>query len=157
MTILPSSLFRQACTDADMQALGATLARAVSPGAVIYLYGPLGAGKTTFVRGFLRGLGFEDKVKSPTYTLVEPYEIAAFPVYHFDLYRLNQPEELQQIGLEEYFTALSVCLIEWPEKGQPLLPAPDIVCYIDSDQLEAFRRIRLEACSASGEEILARL
>jgi tRNA threonylcarbamoyladenosine biosynthesis protein TsaE len=157
MTILPSSLFRQAGTDADMQTLGATLARAVSPGTVIYLYGPLGAGKTTFVRGFLRGLGFEDKVKSPTYTIVEPYEIAAFPVYHFDLYRLNQPEELQQIGLEEYFTALSVCLIEWPEKGQPLLPAPDIVCYIDTDQLEASRRIRLEACSASGEEILARL
>ena len=161
----PSShLIRQAKSDADTQALGAELARALSPGAVIYLYGSLGAGKTTFVRGLLRALGIEDKVKSPTYTLVEPYETEKFDVFHFDLYRLLTAEELQQIGLEEYFTGSSVCLIEWPEKGQPLLPAPDVACYFDIienkaeiNDGESARQIRFEARTENGKEIVVRL
>ena len=163
MNTHPSHLLESAGTDAEMQALGAKLAQALRAGTVVYLYGVLGAGKTTFVRGLLRGLGFQDKVKSPTYTIVEPYETAQFSVFHFDLYRLLQPQELQQIGLEDYFTDNAVCLVEWPEKGEPLLPAPDLACYFDimidhdGDAMDATRKIRFEARTTCGEETLARL
>ena len=156
MTKPSTSHLQQAATDAETQALGASLGRALTAGAVIYLHGTLGAGKTTFVRGLLRGLGFQDKVKSPTYTIVEPYETEKFDVYHFDLYRLIKPDELRQIGLEDYFTKHSVCLIEWPEKGAPLLPAADLTCYFDIQE-DAARQIRFEARTACGEDILARL
>ncbi len=157
MTSKDTILHLEAENDAAMQALGARLAESALPGAVIHLCGTLGAGKTTFVRGFLRGLGVTGKVKSPTYTLVEPYETDKFEVFHFDLYRLNTPEELHEIGLEDYFNGRAVCLIEWPDKGGQILPAPDLAGYFDIMENQSGRHIRLEGRTERGVKILARL
>jgi tRNA threonylcarbamoyladenosine biosynthesis protein TsaE len=110
--------------------LGARLARTAKPGLLIFLRGELGAGKTTFARGFLRGLGYRGRVKSPTFTLVEPYEFSKLYLYHFDFYRFGEPEELRDAGLREYFAADAVCLVEWPEKALGL-PLPDIEVVLD--------------------------
>lgn len=96
-------------------------------GLMIYLNGDLGVGKTTFVRAVLNYLGYKDRVKSPTYTIVESYEVGAYEVHHFDLYRLADPEELLYLGLEDYFTEQSVAFIEWPEKGGEELPQADFI------------------------------
>ena len=102
------------------------MARQLTPGMTIFLKGELGAGKTTWVRGLLRGLGFKDKVKSPTYTLVEPYHFDFFSIYHFDLYRFKDENEWDDAGFREYFNKKSICLVEWPEKAGQVLPKPDI-------------------------------
>ncbi|HUY04025.1 MAG TPA: tRNA (adenosine(37)-N6)-threonylcarbamoyltransferase complex ATPase subunit type 1 TsaE [Rhodocyclaceae bacterium] len=112
--------------EAATLALGAALAPALTPGLVIALEGDLGAGKTTLVRGLLRGLGHEGKVKSPTYTFVELYAISRLNLYHFDFYRLNQPEEYLDAGLDEYFQGDGVCLVEWPERAGKYLPPADL-------------------------------
>jgi tRNA threonylcarbamoyladenosine biosynthesis protein TsaE len=118
---------------------------------MIYLQGRLGAGKTTFSRGFIQSLGHSGAVKSPTYTLVEPYEMEAGAVYHFDLYRLQDPEELAFLGCEEYFNSCLACLVEWPEKGEGLLPEADLVVSLESDA--EGRKMILEGRSVSGEQI----
>lgn len=141
--------------EAQMVEFAARLADIIEPPAIIFLYGELGSGKTTFVRGFLRSLGVESKIKSPTYTLVEPYEINGRPIYHFDLYRLNSAQELELIGMSEYFTKESICFIEWPEKGFPLLPECDLACYIEI--LGTRRYVRLKAHSTIGEGVLRRV
>ncbi|WP_288368404.1 tRNA (adenosine(37)-N6)-threonylcarbamoyltransferase complex ATPase subunit type 1 TsaE [uncultured Alcanivorax sp.] len=112
--------------EAATLALGAELGHRLAAGGCVYLEGDLGAGKTTLVRGILRGLGHNGAVKSPTYTIVEPYEIRGVHIYHFDLYRLSDPEELELVGVREYFDAGSLCLLEWPERGAGVVPAPDL-------------------------------
>ena len=123
-------------SEEDTMFVAGLFATAIGAGGVIYLEGDLGAGKTTFVRGFMRGLGFLDAVKSPTFTLVEPYELGRGQVYHFDLYRLGHPEELEYLGVDDYFNENALCLIEWPEKGSGYLPDCDILLSIEPVLLE---------------------
>jgi len=135
-----------------MEVLGRKLASVCSPGSKLFLQGELGAGKTTLSRGFLNGLGHQGIVKSPTYTLVEPYQIGDLEVFHFDLYRLNDPEELESIGIRDYFSGEGICLVEWPEKGAGHLGEPDIHIHIhyQDDQ----RKVLLEANTPLGEEMI---
>ncbi|TAK75729.1 MAG: tRNA (adenosine(37)-N6)-threonylcarbamoyltransferase complex ATPase subunit type 1 TsaE [Gammaproteobacteria bacterium] len=149
------SLIKYLATEEEVLQFAAQIAKAIPDGAILFLHGPLGAGKTTFTRGFLRGLGFQHKVKSPTYTLVEPYDIAGRPIFHFDFYRLRDAQELEHIGIHEYFFPSSICLIEWAEKGMPLLPVADLDCYIEV--METGRKMRIEAASERGRAILGSL
>ncbi|ATE62583.1 tRNA (adenosine(37)-N6)-threonylcarbamoyltransferase complex ATPase subunit type 1 TsaE [Thauera sinica] len=112
--------------ETDTVALGAALALALQPGLKIWLQGNLGSGKTTLTRGVLRALGHDGKVKSPTYTLIEPYTVSRLDLYHFDFYRFNSPDEYLDAGLDEYLSGDGVCLVEWPEKALPHLPPPDL-------------------------------
>ena len=112
--------------EAAMLALGARIARVTGGRGVIYLHGDLGAGKTTLSRGLIRGFGHEGKVKSPTYTLIEPYVVSSLNLYHFDFYRFTSPDEYLDAGLDEYFAGEGVCIVEWPDKASPHLPSPDV-------------------------------
>ncbi len=118
---------------------------------IIALYGQLGAGKTTLVRGLLKSMGYEGSVKSPTYGLVETYEIHGQTIHHFDLYRLNNTKELEAIGMRDYFHE-AICLVEWAEKGNNYLPKADLDCYID--MAPDGRVIRLSANTMTGKKIL---
>ena len=142
-------------TAADMEALGGRLARACGAGCTIHLRGELGTGKTTLVRGFLHSLGQRGTVKSPTYTLVEPYELGGRHIYHFDLYRLSDPEELEFLGVRDYVSPDAVCLIEWPERGGALLPPADLV--VDISYQDTARRVRLSPVTDRGRGIIQRL
>lgn len=144
-----------AIDEAAMVELGTKLATVLMKGSVVYLTGELGAGKTTFTRGFLRGLGHLGNVKSPTYTLVEPYELAKVIVYHFDLYRLQDPEELELLGIRDYFHAKSIVLVEWPSQGEPLLPAPDLSLTIRL--LDDGRALDFTAFTEKGQQALQQL
>lgn len=106
--------------------LGAQIAQKFPGGGIIKLYGDLGAGKTTLVRGLLRELGYQSTVKSPTYTLVEPYQLTDRIIYHFDLYRLADPEELEYIGIRDYLTDDALCILEWPDKGGAYIPKANL-------------------------------
>ena len=106
---------------AQTEQLGARLARALAPGSVVAFTGDLGAGKTAFTRGLARGLGIEERVTSPTFTIVNEYEGGRLPLFHFDLYRLEDPEELFDIGWEDYLARGGVCAVEWSERGGELL------------------------------------
>ncbi len=145
--------------EAGTAALGVSLARALSPGLVIYLHGDLGAGKTALTRAMLHAAGHVGHVRSPTYTLAEPYQIvlAGVPteVVHFDLYRMISDDEFIEAGFREYFNAHTICIVEWPEKAQALLPRPDIniVLEVAGDG----RDVELQALSQQGLQCLARL
>ena len=119
------------------------------------MHGDLGAGKTTLVRGVLHGLGYTGKVKSPTYTLVEPYVVSELHLYHFDLYRFNDVEEWGASGFREYFNPASVCFVEWPEKAGELMPQPDMEICLGLQG--AGRSLEIKAHSAQGKTCLERL
>jgi tRNA threonylcarbamoyladenosine biosynthesis protein TsaE len=104
---------------------GRAFAKQLKAGMTVYLHGDLGAGKTTFVRGVLQGFGYTGKVKSPTYTIVEPYVVSRYNIYHFDLYRFIDECEWDAAGFGEYFNDSSICIVEWPEKAGNILPSPD--------------------------------
>ena len=182
-----------------MTELGAKLAKVVIPGTIIYLDGDLGAGKTTLVRGFLRSLGYSGAVKSPTFTVVEPYSLDnnkiynyneleddlkpdnnnssvtasilgnshkpanshepanshVQRIYHFDLYRLEDPEELEYIGIRDYLDGQAIALIEWPEKGYSVLPRADLIIKIT--HLSQGRKVELLSQSENGTVIVSKL
>jgi tRNA threonylcarbamoyladenosine biosynthesis protein TsaE len=138
--------------EAAMLDLGRLIAKHCSSGSIIFLSGELGAGKTTFTRGFLREFGHIGTIKSPTYTLVEEYRLGEKVVFHFDLYRLGDPDELIHIGLADYVNAKNICLIEWPERGLPLLPLPDLRCELRFSG--EGRTAILQAITQKGENML---
>jgi tRNA threonylcarbamoyladenosine biosynthesis protein TsaE len=154
----------EAATAEHMLNCGAALAAAVDTlPMMIHLSGPLGAGKTTLVRGLLIALGHAGAVKSPTYTLVEPYQLPLGRCYHFDLYRLTVAGELEGLGIRDYLAEQALCLIEWPEKGAGFLPAADLHIQIDylddigNGTVGAGRRLTFTPHSAQGITLLQRL
>jgi len=148
-------LIDEAATVTMGAALADVVKEKVQHGIVVYLNGDLGAGKTTLTRGFVKEMGHQGNVKSPTYTLVEPYELSPWQVYHFDLYRLADPEELEFMGIRDYFNESSCSFIEWPEKGYGMLAAADLV--IDMVYQGEQRVISLTAQNEVGSKILKQL
>lgn len=143
--------------EAAQVAFGEHLGRAVGRQGLVFLHGDLGTGKTTLVRGFLRARGHQGAVKSPTYTLIEPYELPSGRVYHLDLYRLADPEELEYLGLREILAEDAVLLVEWPERGRGWLPPPDLELHLAYAADGSARRIELDARTPAGEAMLSRL
>ncbi len=125
-----SELTLQLPDEEAMVAFGRKIAEVTRGVGVVFLEGDLGAGKTTLSRGIIRGLGHAGAVKSPTFTLVEPYEIGDIRAFHFDLYRLVDPEELEYMGIRDYFDGAALCLVEWPRRGEGFLPKPDLTITI---------------------------
>nr|WP_255263421.1 tRNA (adenosine(37)-N6)-threonylcarbamoyltransferase complex ATPase subunit type 1 TsaE [Pseudomonas aegrilactucae] len=141
--------------EAAMVAFGHRIASVTQGHGVIFLEGDLGAGKTTLSRGIIRGLGHAGAVKSPTFTVVEPYEIGDIRAFHFDLYRLVDPEELEYMGIRDYFEGDALCLFEWPEKGAGILPKPDLTITISPQA--GGRSLNLSAQGSRGEAWCAAL
>ena len=140
--------------DEDAQiSLAADVAKQLKSSFVMLLKGDLGAGKTTFARGFIHASGFDGVVKSPTYTLVEPYPISHDRMcYHFDLYRLADPEELEFTGARDYFNDNDVCLVEWPERAEGFLPPADWIC--EFSHLEKGRNLTVTALTEAGKKLM---
>lgn len=139
--------------EAATLALGEQLATMLHPGLTIFFYGELGAGKTTLIRGILRGLGYHGKVKSPTYNLVEIYELSGLYLYHFDFYRFNDPLEWEEAGFREYFNRESICLVEWPEKAAEFLQTADLKIRINYSGTK--RTAELKAETEAGKQCLS--
>lgn len=136
-------------------ALGAALAGGIAPARVLHLSGDLGAGKTTLVRGLLRGLGYPGRVRSPTYTLVEPYVLSSLHLYHFDFYRFKDRSEWLSSGFREYFDGSAACIVEWPERAAGLLGEPDVSLALEIDGES--RRATLEPRTPAGASWLSQL
>jgi tRNA threonylcarbamoyladenosine biosynthesis protein TsaE len=142
-------------SEADTLSLGAALARGFVPGMLVFLLGELGAGKTTLARGVLRGLGHTGRVKSPTFTLVEVYELSRLYLYHFDFYRFKNPRELEESGFRESFDRQAVCLVEWPEKAGGQLPPADLT--ISLKPAGSGRRVEIVANTEAGKACLGHI
>ncbi len=138
-----------------MLAFGGVLAKACKAPLVLYLQGQLGAGKTTLARGLLRGFGYEGAVRSPTFTLLEPYEFENMTLVHLDLYRLGHGEELEFLGLREYCREDTIILVEWPERGEGFLPQADVICFIKLDV--DGRELTFTSNSDSGRKFVGQL
>lgn len=136
----------------QQEMVGAALAAECPTGSIIYLHGDLGAGKTTLVRGFMHGLGHEGAVKSPTYTLMEPYHIGSASFCHIDLYRLSDAGELEYLGMRDLMEEGATLLVEWPERGEGELPAPDLI--IEIDHLPQGRDLGFIAKTERGKQLL---
>ncbi len=147
-----SAAIHHLADEAATLALGAEIAAILHPGLIVFLRGNLGAGKTTLARGILRGLGYQGKVKSPTYNLVELYKISRLYFYHFDFYRFNDPIEWEDAGFREYFNADSICLVEWPEKADGLLPTADLQVLLSIT--ETGRNVEIQAGTEAGRQCL---
>jgi tRNA threonylcarbamoyladenosine biosynthesis protein TsaE len=135
--------------------LGVQFSKVLTPGCVIYLYGELGTGKTTLARGLLRGFGYLGIVKSPTFNLLETYQLREWQLFHWDLYRLEDPEELEYLGLRDQLDGEAIILVEWPERGEGKLPAADIKLTLS--YCGEHRNCQLEGCSLTGIGIVALL
>ncbi|WP_438865636.1 tRNA (adenosine(37)-N6)-threonylcarbamoyltransferase complex ATPase subunit type 1 TsaE [Neptunicella sp.] len=133
----------------------ARIASLCTQATVIHLQGDLGAGKTCFSRGFIQALGYKGRVKSPTYTLVEPYEINDWRIFHFDLYRLSDPEELEFIGIRDYFENDCISLIEWPDKGVGMLAPADLIIHFSF--VDSGRMVSIESNSELGRLLMAKI
>jgi tRNA threonylcarbamoyladenosine biosynthesis protein TsaE len=142
--------------EASTMALGGALAKQLQAGDVIFLRGDLGAGKTTLTRGCLRALGHAGRVKSPTYALVELYVISKLNFYHFDFYRFRDPEEWHEAGFRDLFNGANICLVEWPEKAEGLLPAADLSVLLTVTPADT-RRAMLTANTPRGHAMIAAL
>ncbi|MDR1660884.1 MAG: tRNA (adenosine(37)-N6)-threonylcarbamoyltransferase complex ATPase subunit type 1 TsaE [Azoarcus sp.] len=145
----------QLADEAATLALGARFADALAPGLKIWLEGELGSGKTTLARGILRALGHAGTVKSPTYTLLEAYTVSRIALYHFDFYRLTNPEEFLDAGFDEYFAGAGVCLVEWPRQAAPYLGAPDVV--VAFTPRDGGRTVTIQARTKAGRICTRRL
>lgn len=145
--------------ESSTQALGAALARTLMPGLKIYLHGELGAGKTSLTRALLQSAGHTGRVKSPTYTLVEPYAISVqnkpATLMHFDLYRMGSPEEFIDAGFREYFDSDYLCVVEWPERAEGLLVPADLEVFLSV--AGEGRAVELRANSEQGASCLNHL
>jgi tRNA threonylcarbamoyladenosine biosynthesis protein TsaE len=142
-------------SEEDTRLFAARLAAAPAlEGAFIELHGELGAGKTTLVRHLLRALGVQGRIKSPTYAVVEPYDTARFPVWHFDFYRFHDPREWEDAGFRDVFAGPGLKVAEWPEKAGTLLPQADLVLRIEAEPDET-RQVALSAQTPRGQELLA--
>jgi tRNA threonylcarbamoyladenosine biosynthesis protein TsaE len=148
-------LTAQLASETATLALGAKLAAVLEPALKIWLLGNLGSGKTTLARGLLRALGHPGPVKSPTYSLIEPYVVSRLNLYHFDFYRINCPEEFLDAGLEEYFSETGVCIVEWPQRAVPYLPSPDLVITLSPH--EHGRQATITAKTETGRRCINRL
>lgn len=138
-----------------MRALGAQLAKVCPEPCVIYLLGNLGAGKSTLARGFLRALGHEGRVRSPTYTLVEPYELQDRHVFHLDLYRLADPDEMEFLGLREWLAQDAILLVEWPQNGAGALPGADLV--VEINYADTSREVNLVTTSKASDQLISKI
>ncbi|MFG1496239.1 tRNA (adenosine(37)-N6)-threonylcarbamoyltransferase complex ATPase subunit type 1 TsaE [Saccharospirillum sp. HFRX-1] len=147
-------MYRLTVDESQMPALGQRLARALMhlDGARLYLDGTLGMGKTTLSQAIIAGCGWTGRVKSPTYTLVEPYECESITVVHFDLYRLADPEELEFIGVRDYLTDHTAWLVEWPERGAGVLPGADVVIHFS--EADSARSLAFEPGTERGQSLI---
>lgn len=151
----PLILEDPAATDACGRRIALAVLAARPPSLMVFLEGDLGAGKTTFARGFLAGLGHQGRVPSPTYTLVEPYVLCGYRVYHIDLYRIRDPAELDDLGLSELLSEGALALIEWPDHGTGHVPPADVRLRLDL--APAGRALTAHGLSARGCELLDRV
>ena len=139
------TIYTSACAE-DTFSIGAKLAQQAQPGDIYALCGDLGTGKTVFAKGFAEGLGIEEPVSSPTFTILQIYEDGRLPLYHFDVYRIEDPEEMEEVGLDEYLEGGGVCLIEWAERIEDMLPEGVIRITLEKDLQQglSYRRVTVE-------------